>query len=349
MSSSKDGTGVPENKTEDHDTGHGRNLGKFQRNRRGYNNVKTNHQQRQLSRFEGREPTLKGYIYDITAERNLDQFIKTTKEVTIYVGRTYTKYTSEFIMAVNNLELDDPEEPAVPNAGDQIGFEIWKLDICKHRMKMQEFSNFRAGLYNVVFGQCTEALQDKLKSHEDYDAANQDGILLLAIIKELTYTFEQQRKLADALCEVKEQFYCLKQGQTMSLQRYHELYISQAEVLEQVGVTIEDKSLVELIACNNLRAVPNQDDRNTAREQALAIRFIRGTNDGYKSYMAHLCNNFLEGNDNYPTTLHHTYKILQRREEEHPVTEHQADGMAFANVGASNSDKNLDHITCFEC
>ena len=57
-------------------------------------------------------------------------------------------------------------------------------------MKEQEYySNFRAGLYNIVFGQsCTEALQDKLKSHSDFPKAYHDGILAcLVIINALIY------------------------------------------------------------------------------------------------------------------------------------------------------------------
>jgi hypothetical protein len=47
----------------------------------------------------------------------------------------------------------------------------------------QVFKNFRDGLYVLVLGQCSDALQDKLKSHRDFDACNQDGIALLLIIK----------------------------------------------------------------------------------------------------------------------------------------------------------------------
>ena len=86
------------------------------------------------------------------------------------------------------------------------------------------------------------SLQDKLKSHPEYPALALDGIELLAIIKEVTYTFEERRNLADSLCDVKEHFYCFKQGRTMSLQRYHELFLAEVEVMEQVGITIEDDS-----------------------------------------------------------------------------------------------------------
>jgi hypothetical protein len=127
MSNSKEGTGVPVLKPEEPDVGSGGNRNRFQRNRKGFNNNRNQHY-----RFEGREPSLKGFIYDATGERNPDQFIKTTKEIINYVGRTYTKFTSEFINAVMNLELDDPEAPQNPNPADQVAFEIWKLDIKEH-------------------------------------------------------------------------------------------------------------------------------------------------------------------------------------------------------------------------
>jgi hypothetical protein len=41
--------------------------------------------------------------------------------------------------------------------------------------------------------------------------------------------------------------------------------------MEQVGITIEDKSLVQSIATTNLRMIPNESDRSEVKEQALAI------------------------------------------------------------------------------
>ena len=149
-----------------------------------------------------------------------------------------------------------------------------------------------------MFGQCTEALQDKLKSHSDFPTVYQDGIGLLKIIKTLTYTFEERRKLADALCEIKEMFYSFRQGKHMSLQQYHDLFQGQVAVLDEVGVTIHDDSLVESVAAANGRAgAPEEADYIAAREQALAIRFIHRTNAKYKAYLTHLRNSFLDGSD----------------------------------------------------
>jgi hypothetical protein len=232
---------------------------------------------------------------------------------------------------------------------DVLAVELWKLELRKHSAKRtEEYENFRAGLYNVVFGQCTEALQDKLKSHSDFANAYQNGIALLVIIKTLTYTFEERRKLVDALCEIKQMFYTFKQGKHMPLQQYHDLFQGQVDVLDEVGVTIADEGLVESVAAANGRAgAPEEADRLAAREQTLAMRFISGTNAKYKAYLTHLRNSFLDGSDYYPTNVTTAYNILQRRESEGGSVAIDADGLSFVNAGGEA--RNLDHIECFHC
>jgi hypothetical protein len=104
-------------------------------------------------KFEGREPSLKGFIYDLTREWNPDQYIKTTKKIINYVRRTHTKYTPKFTQAVHDFELVDLTPPPNPDPANPIAFEMWKLEGKEHRIKEQEYSNIRAGLYNVIFGQ----------------------------------------------------------------------------------------------------------------------------------------------------------------------------------------------------
>jgi hypothetical protein len=79
--------------------------GHDRRNNRQSNRPRSDNACSNLTKFEGREPSLKGFINNSTGERSPDQYIKTTKEVINYVGRTYTKYTAEFTQAVWDLEL----------------------------------------------------------------------------------------------------------------------------------------------------------------------------------------------------------------------------------------------------
>jgi hypothetical protein len=79
----------------------------------------------------------------------------------------------------------------------------------------------------------------------------------------------------------------------------------------------------------------------TARELSLALRFIHGMNCNYKSYLTHLHNSYLDGNDYYLMTLHEAYNILQHQESD--VTTGGAttsDGIAFTMAG---------EVICFNC
>ena len=242
--------------------------------------------------FTGRESAMNGHIFDYTGERTPEKYIRTMRELVAHVGLTYKNYTTELKEGLENLTLVDPTEPENPPAGDQVAFKLWKMDLKEYREKLKVYANFRAGLYSLVLGQCTDTLQERLKSHHDYLRASQDGIALLVIIRSLIHTFEENRKLSDAFMDVKEKFYKFYQGRHMTLERYHELFLAQTEVLDKVGITIEDEALVEEVAGENGRIEPNDDDRREAQDQELAIRFIRGTNQNHKGYLRHLRNSF---------------------------------------------------------
>ena len=133
---------------------------------------------------------------------------------------------------MDTLDLTDPVEPPAPDPANLVAFEWWKYMYKEYMTKMQEYTNFRSGLYNLVMGQCTEALKEHLKSHEDFVGANQNGIALLILICSLLHTFEECQKLADSLSDVKMTFYKLRQGKYMKLERYHEIFLAQVEVLD---------------------------------------------------------------------------------------------------------------------
>ena len=194
---------------------------------------------------------------------------------------------------------------------------------------MQEYTNFHSDLYNLVMGQCSEALKERLKSHEDFMDANQNSIALLILICSLLHTFEERCKLADGLSDVKMAFYKLCQGKYMKLERYHEIFLAQVEVLDEVGVTIPDAALIQQVAEQHGRGVPTAADQAEAKQIALAIQFINRTNASHKPYLSLLRNSYLDGLDMYPNTVQEAYNILQRREETHIVPTVEGDGIAF--------------------
>ena len=90
-------------------------------------------------------------------------------------------------------------------------------------------------------------------------------------------------------------FYKLRQGKYIKLERYHEIFLSQVEVLDEVGVTIADEALGQHVAQQHGRDEPMGADNEEAKQIALAIQFIKGTNASHKPYLAHLCDSYLDG------------------------------------------------------
>ena len=178
-------------------------------------------------------------------------------------------------------------------------------------------------------GQCSEALKERLKLHEDFLDADQNGIALLTLIHSLLHTFEEHRKLADSLSDVKMAFYKLRQGMYMKLERYHEIFLAQVEVLDEVGVTIPDTALIQQVVEQHGWGIPMAADWAEAKQIALEIQFIKGTNASHKPYLSHSRNSYLDGLDVYPNTVQEAYNILQRREETHNVPTMEGDGVAF--------------------
>ena len=251
------------------------------------------------------------------------------REISTYVGVVYTKYTADFTAAMDTLDLADPDEPPAPDPANQVAFERWKYVYKEYMNKVQEYMNFRSDLYNLVMGQCTEALKEHLKSHKDFTGANQNGIALLVLIHSLLHTFEERCKLADGLSDVKMAFYKLRQGKYMKLEHYHELFLAQVDMLNEVGVTIPDTALIQHVAEQHGRGVLLVADHEEAKQIALTIQFIKGTNASHKPYLSHLRNSYLDGLDVYPNTVQEAYNILQRREELHNVPMVEGDGITF--------------------
>jgi len=259
---------------------------------------------------------LKGFVYDYTGERNADQFIKTTEQLKIYVGCMYTKYTTDFLDTVDDLYLDGPKPPIRPeDKSDVFEMEDFKEEKKEYRVKSRKNSNFKSGFHTVIYGQCTESLKDKLKSHADFEEMRHDGIALLRmIIKVIMYSFKQTSHQEDELrMTLKKAFYGFRQGNNMTLQHYYDLFIGQSKVLEEVGATITDFTTAVKIANENGNDFPMDEDLAEARKQALAMCFIQGANAKYSAeYLVHLHNSSLQGSNYYPKMLTEAYHTLSR-------------------------------------
>ena len=289
-------------------------------------------------------------MFDYSEDPQSKRYLRNVELLVGYVGTSFDYYNLEYQKALEKLELKDPEKAKVPDdPTDPIQMEEWKMEYKARKDQVKAYRNFRASLFSVILGQCTPLMKDKLQAKPEYEAINdeRDGVALLKLIKQTTFTFDSGRiyKLVGR-DKLKEEFYGLKRRNNQTLHSYYEGFRAKVKVLNEVGVVLYDKDLVEMIAKKNGRDPPSSIDREEAQERCVAIRFIRTC--GHREYEAHLQNMFLDGHkDVYPATLadaraildnHMTGKQKQPNQNQQTPTEN-ATGMAYHTQELDNSNE----------
>ena len=158
------------------------------------------------TKFEGKCDDLKGNIYDCSDSRQSDLFAKTTKEISGYVGRTY-KYGGDIRLVVENLEIVDIEMPEDPPTGaTRTENRIWEKEVDEHVKRITYLKENIKTLCSLVWGQCTDIMQQRVEATDRFDAmsAAGDGLLLLKTIKDITYQFQSQKYIPHSLYESKK-------------------------------------------------------------------------------------------------------------------------------------------------
>ena len=88
-------------------------------------------------------------------------------------------------------------------------------------------------------------------------------------------------------------------------------FFVQVDVMNKVGVTIPDTALVQHVVEKHGRGAPIATGHEEAKQIALTIQFIKGTNASHKPYLSHLRNSYLDRLDVYLNTVQEAYNILQ--------------------------------------
>jgi len=165
-------------------------------------------------KLEGRWADLKGHIYDTSDARQSDQFIKTTREISEHVGRTY-KYGGDIRLAVENLSLPTIAQPADPpeDAG-RTTIRIWERSVDEHVKRLTGLEENVKSLFSLVWGQCSDVVRQKVEAHDNYEETSRagNGIALLKILKGISFHFQSQKYPCHSIHEAIKRFLQLLSG-----------------------------------------------------------------------------------------------------------------------------------------
>ena len=163
-------------------------------------------------KFSGRIDDLKGRIYDVGYRQQEDAFVKTTKQIAGYAGRT-CKQSTDIRAAIKKLQdVTITLEAKVPTA--EVPDEddrkiIRKSQIDEYRKQKAAYQENKGKIYSVIIGQSTDAMIAKLKGDSNFDLIehNSDMLGLLGMIKKLAFKVETQQYLFQSLHNALRRFY----------------------------------------------------------------------------------------------------------------------------------------------
>ena len=327
-------------------------------------------------RFTGRCEDLQGHIYDCTDARSAAElYTTTTKELAEYVGTKCVRGADARI-AIETGRLPTFIEPIAPQPGASEARRAIYTEQIKLFAKREDVlhENLRS-TYSLIYGQCTDALRERIKAHEDYPRADRraDALLLLAIIKACMYRAQHNRNPQHMIHEAVRQFYLYRQDKGMTCEAYRRGFVNLVEVAEMAGASIgrDDNAVRDILRAERTFDIGNPSPaervaaERQAKEQYLAVAFLLGANrDRYGKLIEDIENAMVQGNDTYPKTVNDAYNLLLHwKHNPRNVMralnmsamggafmqdgEEEERGSVHANNGRQGKDKS--HIKCFRC
>ena len=141
--------------------------------KKGYNFNKGNRVA--SKKFEGKCEDLNGAIFDCAESKMADTFVKTMKELSAYCGRTF-KYGGDIRISIDTLETPTfflPDDlPPTATAGQM---KLWGDAVTLVGKQMAGYNENIKKLYALVWGQCTDMMQQKLESSTGWDEIWRNG------------------------------------------------------------------------------------------------------------------------------------------------------------------------------
>ena len=338
------------------------------------------------TKFSGRNENLAGYVYDVGSNQ-ADTFIRTTKELSHYIG---TKYTMETMMAIKKLRNHAYTAPTMPQVADTSAGaapgamrdkDELELNYMEKRAidmslktyfnKLNQYNLDMHQIYAVIVGQCSDAMVQKMKADADFAIAedNCDPIRILQIIRKICYSCQAEQFAILSLVKAVKRLMSLKQGQKETNVDYLERFDNNMTVCFSCGGHLLFPGALEYISQTDYNldyhTITQQEQvlvQTQAQELVAATIYLENASDRYSTLKKDLSNDFLKSANNYPMdlvaaqTLLLNYKGVEAAAivPKHPppsaelMFAQQAKDKATA-AAAGYQPKDLSDVTCNDC
>ena len=272
---------------------------------------------------------MNGHVFQCYEEQDdRRQFAKTFEML-----KSHVKKSLKFSEDLSPLFAETMVQPTIdlPTAVDKNATEMEKMisaeEVKDYVRRGRTLKGNLSTVYAVIWGQCSEAMRDRVKSMRDHTkkAEANDCLWLLKQVKSITLKFDEKRDVFISLLDARTRLMNCRQQQGQSADQYLEVLRGWAETIEyHKGIVAE-----------NYELVPDTDDKGNkltvserttiSRERTLAILYIRGADPTrYGTLITELANMYAMGKNEYPVNLSSalsllvTYKTPTNARERHP-------------------------------
>ena len=248
-------------------------------------------------------------------------YAKTTKEIAGYVGRTY-KFGGDTRLAVENGEAPIFSLPPDPPAGCSKGVEkLWEKELDDNANWRTQLGHNLRQLFALVWGQCTEILQQRLGADEGFASMSttNDGLLLIKAIKNINYHHQSHKYTPHSIFEAKKRFYIQFQEAKVSTNDYFKQFMNTVKVIGHSGGSVWNDKGIKAIVLKDMKktSITAMDEaekktfENDVKERTLAVAFLLSADRmRFGKLVEDMENSYLQGNNKYPTTIIDAHHLL---------------------------------------
>ena len=312
------------------------------------------------SKFKGAIAELNGHMFEVHSESiKSSQFQRTVDELSMYMARKY-EHGGDVSMTLSDMEEFDfnKVEPQAPSTvRDAVDQRIFEKQMDLHVKLLARYEENKRALYMIIWGQCSETMQAKLKTMTDFKQmhSDRDSLLLLTTIQGVIFHFETQNYPHRALHDAFATFYALKQHRHQSNSEYLTKFKNQVNVIDHYGGSIGNHNRLVVDEVCRTHNVSSVDPTSTeyidaipdANNHYLAYCFLRfADNHRYSKLLDMLANQLMLGNDQYPADVTKAYGMLvnYKRDSKRNSSEKEKEQQDEADQNlVSDSDDNQEN------
>jgi hypothetical protein len=291
-----------------------------------------------MTKFMDGNERMKGNYFDCTGYDQSDRFVKTVDRMAVMVGQDYRQggTTRTEVETQEAIKIKEPTKPKTITRKNSDGDEITVVsDPIESHMYVSRLKFFdmlkqtqkenHEKVFSLAWEQCTEQLRSALRSHKDFQTikTNLDGIALLRVIKLICFHIEDEKFIPVKAHEALKAYYSLSQGNE-SAQIYHTRFLNTVKVIDQCGASLGEDPMTRAMVCEKLQLLTDSTNSaelleitKAARDYKLAMGLLLNSDPKrYNAMLIRLKNNFMAGQNLYPTNLTEAYGFLTKWEAE---------------------------------